>query len=223
MKKEFTKEMVNQILKEISVKNNFFVSEAHLQTEFIIMAAKLFPEFKYYPELVPGKVPTTFKEKYKGKATHFDLLIKTKIQNVLIEFKYLTEKFIGEIDGMKQEIKSHMAVDIRRHDCWQDIERIEKFSFEKDSDVDYGYFILVTNAPTYWKYKESNSCDNQFRIHEGNHDATIRKWKDGTKDGTCHGRTTPIEITCNYNFEYKEFSKLSGKYGTFKSLVVEIN
>ena len=222
MKKEFTREMVDKVLAKIAKKNGFFVSEAHLQTEFIIAAAELYEDFSYYPELVPGRVPTVFEEKYKGKAAHFDLLIKTKTQNVLIEFKYLTNKFLGEINGMKQEVKSHMAVDIRRHDCWQDIERIEKFAFENDSDVDYGYFILVTNAPAYWEVKESDSVDNLFRIHEGEHKAGVRKWKDGTKEGTNHGRTTPIETICNYNFEYKNFSKLPGKYGTFKSLVVEI-
>ncbi len=51
MNKEFNIDMVKNVLKDIAEKNHFFVSEAHLQTEFIIEAAKRYPEFRYYPEL----------------------------------------------------------------------------------------------------------------------------------------------------------------------------
>ena len=60
MEKEFNIEMVKNVLKNIANKNHFFVSEAHLRTEFIIISAKLYPNNKYYPELVPSKIPTRY-------------------------------------------------------------------------------------------------------------------------------------------------------------------
>lgn len=224
MKKDLSLNDIKKVLGVLSTKDKFFVSEAHLQTEFIIEAAKLFPNYKFFPELVPGEVPDEYKEKYKDKGTHFDLLIKTGKENVLIEFKYLTDSFTGYIDGMEQSVKSHMAVDIRRHDCWADIERIELFAKSSKSIVNYGYFILVTNAPAYWNnnHIKADSCDSAFRIHEGFHSKEVKSWREGTGKGTNHGRTTPIVIQNDYHFKYETFSELSGKKGLFKSLVIEI-
>lgn len=223
MSKDFSKESVMQVLDRLSIKDKFFVSEAHFQTEFIIEAAKLFPNYKFYPEIVPGDVPSEYKKKYKDKGIHFDLLIKTERENILIEFKYLTERFIGTIDGMEQLVKPHMALDIRRHDCWADIERIEAFAKSEESIVNYGYFILITNAQSYWNFKNSDSCDNAFRIHEGHHNKGLKCWKEGTSEGTNHGRKVPIQILNDYDFHYEKFSECVGKKGLFKSLIVEID
>ena len=137
-KKEFNLELVKKILHYLAEKKHFFVSEAHLQTEFIIRAAKLHPDFKYYPVLVPGNVPDGYFKKYGNKVTHFDLFVKTKTQKVLVEFKYITNKYDENVDDVHFEVKSHMALNIRRYDCWKDIERIEMFSKSSQSVVDYG-------------------------------------------------------------------------------------
>lgn len=221
--KEFDINMVKSVLSYIAKRNHFFVSEAHLQTEFAIASALLFPNNTYYPELVPGKVPKKYLEKFGEKGTHFDLIIKTKNQNVLIEFKYITNTYANNVDGMWLQVKSHMAMDIRRYDCWKDIERIELFTKEQDSDVDYGYFVLITNVPALWNQPGSNTLDAEFHVENGSHHAGVRKWKQGASKGTIKGREKQIETTNNYIFEYDGFYDFKDKNGKFMSLVVEID
>ena len=224
MGKEFSLSMVKAILAFIAAKDHFFVSEAHLQTEFIIAAAKLFPDNKYYPEIVPGNIPKRFENKYKDKGVHFDLVIKTATKTVLIEFKYITNTYSNVIDGMPLKVNSHKSLNKRRYDCWKDIERIEIFSLEQDSDVDYGYFILITNIPGLWENAGKKEYDaGAFYVEEGPQEAKIRKWKQGVSDGTTQGRDYPIEIVNSYYFKYEDFYDFGDKYGKFKSLVVEID
>ena len=98
--------MVQQVLNVLSTKDHFFISEAHLQSEFIIEAYKLFPEFEYYPELVPSRVPKEYKEAFKDKGIHFDLVIKNKEEKIIAEFKYLTAKYKERVNGFGLEVKS---------------------------------------------------------------------------------------------------------------------
>ena len=210
IKKEFDLDMVKNVLTKIAYKDHFFVSEAHLQTEFIIAAAELYPENNYYPEINPEK----------EKTIHFDLLIKTKHQKVLIEFKYITREYSEDVDGMHLLVKSHMSLYKRRYDCWKDIERIEYYSKNKNSDIDYGYFILLTNAPSIWNESKRDCLDKDFHINAGEHIAKIKKWDilpKGIKD-----RIDSIEITNNYTFQYNDFYNSNKQNGEFKSLIVEI-
>lgn len=223
MNKEFDLEKVKSILSAIANKNHFFVSEVHFQTEFIIEAARQFPEYRYYPELVPSVVPTSYLEKHGEKGTHFDLLIKTKSQKVLVEFKYITNTYADNVDGMWLQVKSHMAMDIRRYDCWNDIERIESFTLSEQTDVNYGYFILVTNVPALWNQPGSGTLDAEFHIEEGIHFAGERNWRSGASKGTTKGRELPIITKQDYNFVYYNFYNTNHAHGLFKSLVVEID
>ena len=215
IKKEFGIDKVNEVLSTLAKKDKFFVSEAHLQTEFIIMAKELYKDYEYYPELVPSidKMP----EEYSENDVHFDLLINANHQKVLIEFKYLAKEFSGTIDDMQIHGKSHFSLSKRRYDCWKDIERIEKFTYSNKTDIDYGYFILITNSSSLWNKTKETSLDYEFHIEEGVHKAGIKRWKDKISDDTKKKRYKPIEITKDYNFEYKEYSSPS-----FKQLVVEI-
>ena len=219
----FTREMVQKVLDNLAVKDHFFVSEAHLQTEFIIEAARLYPNYRYYPELVPSIVPSKYKEMYHDKGIHFDLIIKGENEKILIEFKYLTNTYSEVVDNMLVSVKSHMAVDIRRYDCWKDIERIEAFVKSNESDVTGGYFILVSNVPAFWNQPRSKSLDYEFHIYEGLHKKETKNWQLGASEGTVKGRSKPISIFNDYYFEYKSFYNSDKRNGEFKSLVVEIN
>ena len=218
----FTKEMVQQILNVLSVKNHFFVSEAHLQTEFIIEAAKLFPNYQYYPELVPSVVPSEYIKQFKDKGIHFDLVIRNKKEKTLIEFKYLTAKYHESVDDFDLEVKSHMAMDIRRYDCWKDISRIECFVKSNDSDIKHGYFILITNVPGFWKKSNRTTLADDFLIFEGRHKRSLKQWSSNASEGTKKGRFNPLDITMDYLFEYRNFYNSHKKNGQFKSLIVEV-
>ena len=149
-------------------------------------------------------------------------MIKTSTQKVLVEFKYVTREYANTVDGMEIKVKNHMAFDIRRYDCWRDIERIETFSKSKESDVDYGYFVLITNVCGLWnKRKSNNSLDIEFCVDDGIHKSGERNWKKWASKG----RELPIKTSNDYNFKYDPFYdfKDSQKYGEFKSLVVEID
>lgn len=217
MKKEFSLEMVYGVLDSLKKKDKFFVSEAHFQTEFIIEAARMFPNNKYYPELVPVDLPKEYEETFGNQAIFFDLIIKCQNDTVLIEFKYLTKAYQEDVDGFVLKVKNQSANDVRRYDCWRDISRIETCVKDNKTKIDYGYFILITNDHLYWDVpRKADTNDKEFRIHNGVHKAATKKWKEGTSEGTKGGRNNNIIIANNYFFNFKDF------YKDFKSLVVEI-
>ena len=94
--------------------------------------------------------------------------------------------------------------------------------FVKDN-IDYGYFILVTNDASYWRYSSSDSADKMFKMFEGLHKKEIKTWNKEVSNTVYKGRDIPIPITNDYYFEYKDFYQSDKKNGVFKSLVVEIS
>ena len=216
--KEFSTDMVQNVLNQLAKKDHFFVSEAHLQTEFIIEAAKMYPDMRYYPELAPNVFPKDYEKDFGGKSIFFDLLIKCKTETVLVEFKYLTREYEEEVNGFRIQVKNHSAQDIRRYDCWKDIARIETCAIDDKTDIDYGYFILITNDSAYWKApKSADTMDGAFRMQIGIHRAKNKKWREGASEGTIGDRNREINIRHDYYFEYKDF------YKCFKSLIVAID
>lgn len=221
---DFTLTMVKQVLNAIKEKNiPFFVSEAHLQTEFIITAAKLFPDFEYFPEIAPSNIPDEYNKKFGKSGIHFDLVINTGKEKVLIEFKYLTKKFPEkrENDSLPFSIKNQSAMNIRRYDCWKDISRIETF-VTSDNTISYGYFILITNDLSLKKEPLDTYLYREFSIAETTHKSGERKWGEGMSKNSKKGRENPICIKNNYEFKYEEFKEYKGKNGRFEFLVVEI-
>ena len=219
----FTLDMVEQVLNNISKTHRFLVSEAHLQTQFIIEAFKLYPQYQYYPELVPSLIPNQYINQYGDKGIYFDLIIKDDNNKmILIEFKYLTKEYEEDINGFIYKVKHQSAQDIRRHDCWHDISRIEMF-VNGDNNIIQGYFVLITNDSSYWKYNSNQTVDQMFRMHNGLHKKEIKTWNGTPSKGTLRGRDKPVLIQNNYHFEYKSFYKNESKNGEFKFLVVEIN
>ena len=218
MNKEFSLEMFQNVLNRLKDKDHFFVSEAHLQTEFIIEAAKMYKDFKYYPELAPSNLPAEYEADFGSKAVFFDLIIKCKNQTVLVEFKYLTKEYDETVNGFRIALKNQSAQAIRRYDCWKDISRIETCTINDEIEVDYGYFILITNDPSYWKKpKKSNTIDSAFRIHSGHHKAGNKKWREDTSKGTIGNRSHVIKIQKGYTFQYEPF------YDKFQLLLVPID
>lgn len=220
--KEFTVEMVQKVLEVLSKKDHLFVSEAHLQTEFIIETAKLYPDYLYYPELVPNNIPVKYLQRYGENGIHFDLIVKTKNDVVLFEFKYITESYSEIVNGVDIKVKSHVAMDVRRYDCWKDISRIELFSEDASTNVSYGYFILITNVSRLWKNPINKTYDLQFQLNNGLHPKGIKRWDESASKGTIKGREEPLYIDNDYSFGYKDFYKSDKDNGTFKSLVVPI-
>ncbi|MBR4274895.1 MAG: hypothetical protein IKQ34_02675 [Bacilli bacterium] len=216
-KNPYKRDMIEEIVESLRKKDKFFVSEAHLQTEFIIEAARLYPENKYYPEMPPKALPEGYEESFDSKSIFFDLVIRCPKQTILVEFKYLTKAYEEVVDGFPLEVKNQGAHDIRRYDCWKDISRIEKCVKDSKTGIDCGYFILITNNHLYWdKPVKKDAVDIDFSICEGKHPASTKKWGEGAGKGTVKGREKPIVIENDYSLEYKPF------YKEFKSLVVKI-
>lgn len=219
-KKDFGKDKVEKVINELKEKK-LFVSEAHLQTAFIIEAAKEYEKFSYYPEFVPNDISDEYLNRFGNRSAHFDLLIDTKKEKVLIEFKYTTKECDYRInENMSIHVKEHQAMDVRRYDCWRDISRIEYF--KNEGKIDYGYFILITNVPALWNTKKTNAMYAQFCIGEGQQSSGAKNWINTRSAGTIAGREKEIIITNNYIFNYKSFNELGVKNGDFRYLIVEI-
>lgn len=224
--KQITEDKIKSILNELAVKKHFFVSELHFQTEFIIEAATQLKGCKFYPEYKPreDKRPDEY-----GDDVFFDLLIVTKDkEKVLIEFKYLTAEYSEDIkkDMITLSVKDQQARDIRRYDCWKDIYRIEQYVESKDTDISYGFFILITNDDNYWDINKTkkDTNDKAFYINDGDHNDKTKSWGSKTGDGTKKGREKPIENNRPYRFKYNPFyeGKSNEKNRIFKSLIVPV-
>ena len=213
---------INEVLEKLK-ERKFFVSEAHFQTEFIVQASLLYPGFRFFPEISAPKIPSDFKESFGSRAARFDLLVVKDHIQTLIEFKYITKHYEEEIEGFHLELKSQDAWDVRRYDCWKDIARIEAFVKDPQTDINAGYFILITNVDLLWRESTKQTQDEAFRIHEGQHRANTLSWGPTASAGTKAGREKELVIRNDYAFHYEPFYEGIGKgAGTFQSLVIEI-
>ncbi len=231
----FTVQNAKSIINVLKSKKYCYVSEAHLQLQFAIEGAKLFPDqFEFIPEY-PGYTPYSYNNTQKTK---FDLLVLDKKTNerTLIEFKYKTKNetkkgkaisFPGPL-GTTLQLANDSAHNPNRYDCWKDIYRIERNV--RNGFVKNGFFLFVTNEDVYINKDGSNSVfckNNDFSMTPGKHLAQTKEVDKNAKESSAGAfrKNHPITIQKNYDFVYQDFQNFSSvsEYNKFWYLLVEIN
>jgi hypothetical protein len=137
--------------------------------------------------------------------------------HLVLELKYLTSPWAGDVSGEHYELLSQGAQDIRAYDVVKDIARVERFVGDKPGWS--GAVLVLSNDPSYWKRPGHGRATNAdaFRIYEGNQLTGSRAW--GTRTGgTMKGREAPIELAGNYPCSWSEYYTLPGSRGPFRLL-----
>lgn len=218
-----TKDNIELIIKELSKKNELFVSERHLQIEFCLMLKKLFPKSSLYPEW------THLSYDDQNKTYHFDLLVELDKEDTLFEFKYKTTN-ISLVGNYLYDLRDQKDTTNGRYDVWEDIKRIEEFVKQKDTVIKNGYVIFITSNMTY--LKPSKGIDKNFSVENGFHHKGLKEWLPHNKGSVSKSNRKSLLIQNDYEFEYKDYSCIDHRFNQtgvgkihvpFKYLIVEVN
>lgn len=205
---------VHKILNNLA--NNkypLFVSERHLQVAFIIEASKLYPQYQYLPEYV-------YKE--KDIDYHIDLLVcDDEGESIAFEFKYVVAGGVINVPGSKTyKLRDHSAIDIRRHQCVRDINRLETYVNSKNLNCKKGYFILITNMHGFWDGSKRDSTAFNFDIKDK---SILKRGVHNPIGDTRFSKDyKSIKILHDYKINYSEYTKINEENCLFKSLCVEV-
>lgn len=206
---------VNQVLERIKNKGyNCFVSEAQLRDVFAIELKSIFSKYTIFPEFTPWKNPDSFV--FGDKKISFDLLAKCEKEKIAFEFKYKTKAFETILFDEKIRLNNQEDTTNGRFDVWEDIYRLEQFV--RDKQLSKGFFIFITNYPTYFAEPRPGVASEPFSIAPGEHKATIKKWGNATivsKDNNY-----ALDIFNDYVFNYVNYSQIGDE--KFYLLVVEV-
>lgn len=138
---------------------------------------------------------------------------------------YLNNEEIIPIE-LKFKTEKQSAVDCGCYDFCKDISRIEKLIGDKNTNINKGYAIIMTNYSLYWKGPRKGSLYEEFTIK----DETIiscgeHKWghnDDVDVNKKTGGRADKIELNSDYALEWFDVKEDKENKET-KCLIVEIN
>lgn len=227
----FTKAQVNKVMTELSKKTACFVSESHLQTSFVIEAAKQNEKYEFYPEytVYKNKLPKNFIKNIGQGSARFDLVIvdKKSGDKTIIEFKYKTKEFFdnNHVLNFDIELTNQAAHNLTEYDIWKDISRIEHM-VGSNKEYKNGFVIFITNDMLYPNGRNLNAkYGRAFSVENGQHKKGTKIWNPTPPPKTVSkNRLGKLIIKNTYNFDYKKFSSFpENKNGDFMSLIIEIS
>jgi hypothetical protein len=143
-------------------------------------------------------------------------------EHVVIEVKYLTAAWAGDVQGERFELLNQGAQDIRAYDVIKDVQRVERFVAGRSGWS--GAVLVLTNDPSYWSRPTHSRLTNAdaFRIYEGRPIMGRRSWGPNTGMGTMKKREAAIDVQGRYVCRWEDYSSLSGHRGRFRLLTFNI-
>jgi hypothetical protein len=205
---------IENVLRALAAARPVFHSEADFQLGFAWQVQLLDPAMRVRLETRPTP------------GVHLDLAFARADlgRSSAVELKYLTRKWIGEVDSERYKLKDHGAQDNRSYDVVKDICRVEQFVVT--GIVTDGAVIVLTNDGAYWRPPKVNDVADAaaFRTGEG---VVLRGRRHWAKDRTGSGseRENPLELHGRYELHWADYSRLpsGGVAGTMRQLVVPIS
>ena len=201
---------VVRVMSELSRRRPIFHSEADFQHEFALLLREQYDGMKVRLELPHG--PDV------GGAT--DIVANYEGATLGIELKYLTKRFIFDLEGEAFHLKAQGATDLRRYDVLKDVERLERFN------AIYGgksYVIALTNDPAYWRaVKSDRTIDAAFRLCEDRLVAGELRWASHASAGSMRGRERVISLGTEYRLSWNDYSNLAMTAGYFRYLCIQV-
>ena len=176
MTKQFSVNVLNNIISNFEKQGKIFTNEKQLQFE-LAFALK---EKGYFVECEVLSIgQDELCENYKDKKLYTDIVVDLGDNNyVAIELKYklLQKKIIYNVNGKKIFAFSQGAHNIGSHDFLADIERLERitktirkdrlfFQFNPKNKVIKSFALIFTNDKNYYvPYKESNNLNRDYKL-----------------------------------------------------------
>ncbi|MEO3807175.1 hypothetical protein [Nonomuraea sp. B1E8] len=143
-------------------------------------------------------------------------------EHLVIELKYLTAAWTGEVGDERFELLNQGAQDIRAYDVVKDIQRVERFVNRQPGWS--GAVLVLSNDPSYWSRPGHGRLTNAdaFRLYEHQEITGRRAWGPHTGMGTMKGREAAIEVRGSYSCRWSDYSSLPGRRGVFRLLTFSI-
>ena len=141
---------------------------------------------------------------------------------VAVELKYRTRKLCVRVGEESFSLRNHAAVPQGRYDFLKDVQRLESLSAA--GSCGYGFAILLTNDPLYWKPgRKSDPVDGAFHIFDGRWISGDMAWSERASSRTKEGREEPIRLRGSYRLQWCNYAEPDEKpYSRFRYLAVEI-
>jgi hypothetical protein len=141
---------------------------------------------------------------------------------LVLELKYLTASWVGDVGGEHFELLNHGAQDIRAYDVVKDVQRVEQFVAGQPGWS--GAVLVLTNNPGYWARPAHGRITNAdaFRIYEDQVISGSRTWGAATGAGTMKDRERAVHLRGDYRCRWADYSALPGRKGRFRLLVIPI-
>lgn len=154
-----------------------------------------------------------------------DMLISRRDlgRQLVLELKYLTASWTGNVDSERFELLNQGAQDIRAYDVVKDVQRVEQFVSEQPGWS--GIVLVLTNDPSYWSSPTHGRITNAdaFRIYEDRMISGDRAWGVATGVGTMKDRARAIHLHGEYRCRWSDYSVLPGRKGRFRVLVIPVD
>lgn len=150
-----------------------------------------------------------------------DMLLRQQGKVLAVELKYLCQQLTARFGDEDFALKPQGAQDIRRYDVFKDVERMERFVQMVPGAG--AAVIVLSNDPAYWTGPRSlSTCDAAFALREGRVATGQLEWSEQTGVGTKRGREQPICLANSYSVAWRDYSRVSGRFGLFRSLLFTI-
>ncbi|AYE50683.1 hypothetical protein OEA_13135 [Priestia megaterium NCT-2] len=205
---------LTDILSKLALKRPVFHSEADFQHALAWEIQNSFPNYdirlEYNPQVFESR-------------TYLDIWIRTNTgDNIAIELKYKTKNTKIKIKEETFNLQNHGAPANNRFLTVKDIYRLEHVINRIHRTT--GYVIFLTNNKEYWQgWKEKNTKDKAFRLHEGRILTGTLKWGDRTATRTVNKLGDSLTLRGKYILEWKDYVKINEiNHGFFKFLIVKV-
>lgn len=202
---------IPNLLTDLAARRPVFHSEADLQHELAWHLREAYPELQVRLEY-PLKRPSN---------AAIDILIRNGGEEMALELKYLCQRVEHMVDGEHFALKPQGAQDTRRYDVLKDIMRMEQFLANRSSAS--AAVLVLSNDPSYWKGRKSTGAsDAAFELREGRTVMGILDWADRAGPGTKRGREAAITLKGGYAMNWRDYSRIDGRFGEFRFLYVPV-
>lgn len=134
-----------------------------------------------------------------------DIGVRRNEVTVPIELKFIrSEASIHDKRfGESYRLASNHDTNRSHYNIVKDIKRVEKVVSDQGG---YGYFILLTNLPSYWSGTSQTALHDEFRVHEGRTLEGTLRWTEHRSWMKQGGRDQPIELAGEYEMDWEDFS-----------------
>ncbi len=202
----------DEVARRLAASRPVFHSEADLQHAFAWEVHSLDPNILVRLETHPEP------------AVRLDVLLaRPDLQrHSAIELKYPTALWAGAANGEQFALKNHGAQDITSYDIVKDVNRVEHFVSAREGWN--GLVLVLTNDASYWRTPSHGRVTNAgaFRTHEGLTVTGERTWGPATGAGTMKNREAALNLRGSYDLRWRDYSRLGGRNGDFRLLVIEV-